>query len=99
MLSLLVLCCVMLGHNGLLAKAPCNRQPLVKIKSMFLTSDKHSTRLCASMSAPISHTKFAPGWVTIKLSFEPIQEVGLKVGGRCSIKSGDAFPRLQYMET
>ena len=29
----------------------------------------------------ISHTKLTPGWVLIQVNFDPIQEIGLKVGG------------------
>ena len=36
------------------------------------------------------HMKLVPGWVLIQVNFDPIQEIGPKIGGVCS------FPRLRY---
>ena len=36
------------------------------------------------------HTKLAPGWALIQVNFDPIQEIGPKVGG------GRSFARLWY---
>ena len=47
--------------------------------------------------------KLAPGWVLIRVNFDPIQEIGPKVGGGCSFKGGRSFEggrsftRLQYV--
>ena len=40
----------------------------------------------------INHAKFALGWALIQVNFDPIQEIGSKVGGGCS------FMRLWYMK-
>ena len=40
------------------------------------------------------HMKLAPGWVLIRINFDPIQEIGQKVGGGCSFMSGPFFARL-----
>ena len=34
------------------------------------------------------HAKFTPGWVLIQVNFDPIQEIGPKVGGGHSFKGG-----------
>ena len=43
------------------------------------------------------HVKLAPGWVLIRVNFDPIQEIGPKVGGGHSFVGGPFFARLQYM--
>ena len=42
------------------------------------------------------HVKLAPRWVLIQINFDPIQEIGPKVGGGRSFVSGPFFVRLQY---
>ena len=41
-------------------------------------------------------TKLAPGWAVIRVNFDPIQEIGPKVGGGCPFVSGPFFARLRY---
>ena len=41
------------------------------------------------------HAKLAPGWALIQVNFDPIQEIGPKVGGGHSFVSGPLFARLQ----
>ena len=43
------------------------------------------------------HTMLAPGWALIQVNFNPIQEVGPKVGGGHSFVCGPFFARLQYI--
>ena len=43
------------------------------------------------------HAKLAPGWALISVNFDPIQEIGPKVGGGRSFVSGPFFARLRYM--
>ena len=43
------------------------------------------------------HAKLAPGWALIQVNFDPIQELGPKVGGGHSFMSGPFFTRLRYM--
>ena len=40
------------------------------------------------------HTKLAPGWALIQVNFDPMQEIGPKVGGGRSFVSGPFFARL-----
>ena len=47
----------------------------VKYYTTFLTWDTHSAVLLKL------HMKLAPGWALIQVNFDPIQEIGLKVGG------------------
>ena len=42
------------------------------------------------------HAKLAPGWVLIRVKFDPIQEIGPKVRGGRSFVSGRLFARLRY---
>ena len=42
------------------------------------------------------HAKLAPGWALIRVKFDPMQEIGPKVGGGRSIVSGPFIARLQY---
>ena len=35
-----------------------------------------------------AHVKLAPGWTLIKVNFDPILEIGPKVGGGHSFKGG-----------
>ena len=42
------------------------------------------------------HAKLAPGWVLIRVNFDPIQEIGPKVRGGRSFVSGPFFARLWY---
>ena len=44
----------------------------------------------------ISHAKLTPWWALIWVNFDPIQEIGPKVGGWCSFKGGCFFTRLWY---
>ena len=37
------------------------------------------------------HMKLAPGWALIQVNFDPIQEIGPKVGGGRSFMSGPFF--------
>ena len=41
------------------------------------------------------HAKLAPGWALIRVNFDPIQEIGPKVGGGRSFVSGPFFARLR----
>ena len=41
------------------------------------------------------HAKLAPGWTLIRVNFDPIWEIELKVGGGRSFVSGFAFARLR----
>ena len=42
------------------------------------------------------HAKLAlAGWALIQVNFDPIQEIGPKVGGGCSFMSGSFFARLR----
>ena len=45
----------------------------------------------------ISYTKLAPGWALIRVNFDPIQEIELKVGAGHSFKGGCSPVRLQYI--
>ena len=42
------------------------------------------------------HAKIAPGWVLIQVNFDPVQEIGPKVGSGRSYVSGPFFARLRY---
>ena len=42
------------------------------------------------------HAKLSPGWALIQVNFDPIQEIGPKVGGGRSFVSGPSFARLRY---
>ena len=42
------------------------------------------------------HAKLALGWLLIQLNFDPIQEIGPKVGGGHSFVSRPFFVRLRY---
>ena len=44
------------------------------------------------------HVKLSLGWVLIQVNFDPIQEIGPKVGGGRSFVSGLSFARLQYLQ-
>ena len=44
------------------------------------------------------HVKLAPGWALIRVNFDPIQEIGPKVGGGRSFVSGPFFARLRYTQ-
>ena len=37
------------------------------------------------------HAKLAPGWALIRANFDPVQEIGRKVGGGRSFVSGPFF--------
>ena len=39
------------------------------------------------------YAKLAPGWALIRVNFDPIQEIGPKVGGGHSFMSGSSFTR------
>ena len=43
------------------------------------------------------HAKLAPGWALIQVNFNPIQEIGPKVGGGRSCVCGPFFARLRYI--
>ena len=43
------------------------------------------------------HTKLALGWALIPVNFDPIQEIGPKVGGGRSFVNGPFFMRLRYI--
>ena len=43
------------------------------------------------------HAKFAPGWALIRVNFDPIQEIGPKVGGGRSFVGGPFFMRVRYL--
>ena len=43
------------------------------------------------------HAKFAPEWVLIRVNFDPIQEIGPKVGGGRSFVKGPYFTKLWYI--
>ena len=55
----------------------------------FLTSDTHTVLLKL-------HVKLASGWALIRVNFDPVQEIGRKVGGGRSFVSGPFFARLRY---
>ena len=42
------------------------------------------------------HVKLASGWVLIRVNFDPMQEIGQKVGGGRSFVSGPLSVRLRY---
>ena len=49
----------------------------------FLAVDMHGACCYASQTQGvdyISHAKLAPGWALIPVNFDPIQEIGPKVG-------------------
>ena len=54
----------------------------------------HSARGCAS-ETPCE----APGWALIQINFDPMQEIGPKVGGGCSFVNGPFFVRLTVIAT
>ena len=37
--------------------------------------------------------KLTSGWALIQVNFDPIQEIGPKVGGGCSFEGGPSFAR------
>ena len=45
----------------------------------------------------ISYAKLAPGCALIGANFDPIQEIGLKVGGGHSFEGGRSFARPRYV--
>ena len=56
----------------------------------------HSIQCCASQTPKsnfIGHMKLTLGWVLIPVNFDPIQEIGQKVGG------GRSFARLYSIIT
>ena len=61
----------------------------VKYYTKFVTSDTHTVLLKL-------HAKLAPGWALIRVNFDPVQEIGRKVGGGRSFVSGPFFARLRY---
>ena len=63
----------------------------VKYYTKFLTSDTHTVLLKL-------HAKLAPGWALIRVNFDPVQEIGRKVGGGHSFVSGPFFARLRYQQ-
>ena len=44
----------------------------------------------------INHVKLTPEWVLIRVNFDPIQEIGPKVGSWRSFEGGCSFTRLWY---
>ena len=44
------------------------------------------------------HAKLALGWLLIQVNFDPIQEIGLKVGGGRSFVSGPSFAKLLCLQ-
>ena len=42
------------------------------------------------------HVKLGSGWMLIRVNFDPIQEIGQKVGGGRSFVSGPLSVRLRY---
>ena len=42
------------------------------------------------------HAKLTPGWALIQVNFDPMQEIGPKVGDGRFFVSGPFFARLQY---
>ena len=57
-----------------------------------------SPQICIALEAALLKllAKLAPRWVLIQVNFDPIQEIGSKVGGGCSFVSGRSFTRLWY---
>ena len=49
--------------------------------------------ICIALEAVLLklHAKFAPGWALNQVNFDPIQEIGPKVGGDRSFVSGALF--------
>ena len=43
------------------------------------------------------YAKLALGWALIRVNFDPIQEIGPKVGGGRSFEGGRSFTRLRYL--
>ena len=41
--------------------------------------------------------KLTPGWALIRVNFDPIKEIGPKVGDGRSFVSGCSFTRLRYI--
>ena len=67
----------------------------MKYYTKFLTSDMQVFEaVLLKLQA-----KLTPGWVLIRMNFDPIQEIEPKVGGGCSFVSGRFFARLQYYKT
>ena len=66
---------------------------LVKYSRSFLPE------ICIALEAVLLklHAKLTPGWVLIHVNFDPIQEIGPKVGGGSYFVSGPFFTRLRYM--
>ena len=46
----------------------------------------------------IGHAKLAPGWVLIRVNFDPKEEIGPEVGDEHSFEGGCSFTRLQYTQ-
>ena len=72
-------------------------------RCLVLISVKYFTRrflpeICTALEAVLLklHAKLAPGRALIQVNFDPIQEIGQKVGGGCSFVSGPFFARLRY---
>jgi len=79
---------------------------LVACSYALLTSDMYATCGSASQTPQaqvICHVKLAPlqlqVWVLIQVNFDPIQEIGPKVGSGCSFEGGLFFARLWYLNT
>ena len=47
----------------------------------------------------ISHAELAPGWALIQVNFDPIQEIGPKIGAEHFVEGGCSFMRLRYYQT
>ena len=60
---------------------------------------RYASGICIALEAVLLklHVKLAPGWVFIRVNFDPIQEIGPKVGGGRSFVSGPFFARLRYL--
>ena len=50
------------------------------------------------MAVLLKLTRLTPGWVLIRVNFDPIQEIGPKVEGGHSFKGGHSFTTLQYSQ-
>ena len=61
------------------------QQPSAMYNTKFLSSDMQTPHI-----RYIRHTKLSLGWMLTWVNYEPIQEIGKKVGGGCS------FTRLRY---
>ena len=67
-----------------LATCLCTQRSLVItfVKQKFLTSDMLSLKAVLSTSTlfRVNYEKHTPGWAFIRVTFDPIQEIGPKVG-------------------